>query len=151
MPQSLAKIYVHIVFSTKHRFPFLSTPELRNEMHAYLGGTFKELDCPVLTVGGPADHVHILCVLSKNLAASEVIGKVKRSLSKWVKTKGPALRKFSWQNGYGVFSISQSHVDRVRNYIQRQEDHHRRKTFQDEFGEFLRLYNVNFDERYVWD
>ena len=88
MPQSLAKIYVHIVFSTKHRFPFLSTPELRNEMHAYLGGTFKELDCPVLTVGGPADHVHILCVLSKNLAASEVIGKVKRSSSKWVRQRG---------------------------------------------------------------
>lgn len=142
---------MHIVFSTKSRFPFLNTPDLRNEMHAYLGGTLKDLGCPVLIVGGPADHVHIFCVLSKNKPVSEVIGKVKRSSSKWVKTKGPALKKFVWQNGYGVFSVSQSHIERVRNYIQRQEDHHRRKTFQEEFREFLRLYDVDFDERYVWD
>ena len=151
MPPSLAKIYVHIVFSTKNRYPFLSTPDLRNQMHAYLGGTLKELDCPVLTVGGPADHVHILCVLSKDTSVAEVIGKFKRSSSKWVKTKGSPLRKFAWQNGYGVFSVSQSHVERVRSYIQNQEYHHRRKTFQDEFKSFLKAYEVNYDERFVWD
>ena len=151
MSQSLSKIYVHIVFSTKNRFPFLSTPELRKEMHAYLGGTLNELDSHALIVGGPADHIHILCVLSKNIAISEVIGKVKRSSSKWVKTKGASLRKFAWQSGYGVFSVSQSHVERVRNYIQQQEDHHRNKSFQDEFREFLESYQVDFDERYVWD
>jgi len=151
MPQSLAKIYVHIVFSTKNRFPFLSTPELRNEMHAYLGGTLKELECPVLTVGGPADHIHILCVLSKNIAIAELVGAIKRSSSKWAKTKGPSLRKFAWQNGYGAFSVSQSHVERVRSYIQNQEEHHRRKTFEDEFRSLLKAYKVNYDERFVWD
>ena len=151
MPQSLAKTYVHVIFSTKNRFPFLSSPDLRKEMHAYLGGTLNELDCPVLTVGGPADHVHILCVLSKNTAIADVVGKVKRSSSKWVKTKGVSLRKFAWQNGYGVFSVSQSQVEWVRNYIQKQEDHHRKRSFQDEFREFLKSYQVDFDERYVWD
>ena len=151
MPQSLAKIYVHIVFSTTNRFPFLRSPDLRKEMHAYLGGTLNELDCPTLTDGGPADHVHILCLLSRNIPVSEVIGKVKRSSSKWVKTKGASLRKFSWQNGYGVFSVSQSQVERVRHYIRKQEEHHRKKSFQDEFREFLKSYQVDFDERYVWD
>ena len=145
MAQSLSKIYVHIVFSTKNRFPFLNTPEQRKEMHAYLGGTLNELDCPVLSVGGPAEHVHILCILSKNAPVSDVIGKLKRSSSKWMKTKAPTLRKFSWQNGYGVFSISQSHVERVRAYIQNQEEHHRRKTFQDEFREFLKAYHVEYN------
>ena len=151
MPQSLAKIYVHIVFSTKNRFPFLSDPAIRKEMHAYLGGTFNELDCPIISVGGPADHIHALCILSKNLPVSEVIGKAKRSSSKWVKTKGRERGKFSWQAGYGAFSVSQSNVEQVRKYIQRQEEHHRKKTFQDEFREFLKAYQVEYDERYIWD
>lgn len=151
MPQSLAKIYVQIVFSTKNRFPFLSMPETRNEMHAYLGGTLKKLDCPVLAVGGPSDHVHIMAILSRNIAVSEAIGDIKRSSSKWVKTKGPGLRKFAWQNGYGVFSVSQSHVERVRSYIKEQEDHHRREGFQDELRALLKTYEVEYDERYVWD
>ena len=149
MPQSLAKIYVHIVFSNKNRYPFLSDPTVRKEMHAYLGGTLKELACPALVVGGAADHVHILCILSKNMAVSDLIGKVKRSSSKWVKTKN--LPKFAWQAGYGVFSVSQSNIERVRKYIQRQEEHHRKKIFQDEFREFLKAYHVEYDERYVWD
>ncbi len=151
MPQSLAKIYIHIVFSTKNRFPFLRTPDTRKEMHAYLGGTLNELDCPVLSVGGPADHTHILAILSKNIPVSEVIGKIKSSSSKWVKTKGAVLRKFAWQSGYGVFSVSQSDVERVRSYIQSQEEHHRQKTFQDEFRSLLNAYDVSYDERYVWD
>ena len=120
-------------------------------MHAYLGGTLNELDCPVLGVGGTSDHIHILAILSKNGPVSEVIGKLKSSSSKWVKTKGVDLRKFAWQNGYGVFSVSQSHVERVRSYIQRQEEHHRRKTFQDEFRSMLNAFDVRYDERYVWD
>ena len=111
----------------------------------------KNLTVLLLTVGGPADHVHILCVLSKNAGISGVIGKIKRSSSKWVKTKGKTLGKFAWQNGYGVFSVSQSQVERVRHYIQAQEDHHRKKTFQDEFRALLESYHVDFDEQYVWD
>ena len=151
MAQSLAKIYVHIVFSTKNRFPFLSDLDIRQEMHAYVGGTFNELECPVITVGGSADHIHVLSILSKNHPVSDVIGKAKRSSSKWIKTKGRGLEKFAWQNGYGVFSVSQSNVDRVRSYIQRQQEHHRRKTFQDEFREFLKAYRLEYDEQYVWD
>ncbi len=151
MPQSLAKVLVHIVFSTKNRSPFLSDKNVREEMHAYLGGTCNNLDCPVLTVGGVADHVHILCVLSRNLSIAKVVGDIKRGSSKWAKTKGRMLTKFAWQNGYGVFSVGESEVERVRGYIMGQEDHHRKKTFQDEFRSFLKDYGVNYDETYVWD
>jgi len=151
LPQSLAKVLVHIVFSTKNRSPFLSDKNVREEMHAYLGGTCNNLDCPVLTVGGVADHVHILCALSRNLSIAKVIGDIKRGSSKWIKTKGRMLTKFAWQNGYGVFSVGQSEVERVRQYIVDQEDHHRKKTFQDEYRSFLKEYGVNYDERYIWD
>ena len=151
MPQSLAKVLVHIVFSTKNRSPFLSDKNVREEMHAYLGGTCNNLDCPVLTVGGVADHVHILCALSRNLPIAKVVGDMKRGSSKWIKTKGRMLTKFAWQIGYGVFSVGQSEVERVRQYIVGQEDHHRKKTFQDEYRSFLKEYGVNYDERYIWD
>ena len=151
MPQSLAKVLVHIVFSTKNRSPFLSDKNVREEMHAYLGGTCNNLDCPVLTAGGVADHVHILCALSRNLPIAKVVGDMKRGSSKWIKTKGRMLTKFAWQNGYGVFSVGQSEVERVRQYIVGQEDHHRKKTFQDEYRSFLKEYGVNYDERYIWD
>lgn len=151
MPQSLAKVLVHIVFSTKHRYPFLADRNIRNEMHAYLGGTCKQLDCPVLIVGGVADHIHILCSLSRNYSIAKVIGEIKRGSSKWIKTKAAALGKFSWQNGYGAFSVSQSQVDSVRKYIATQEEHHKKRTFQDEYRDFLKKYEIEYDERYVWD
>lgn len=151
MPQSLSRIYVHIVFSTKGRYPFLSDLLIRKEMHAYLGGTCNELRCPVIAVGGVSDHAHILCSLSKNLPVADLIGDVKRSSSKWVKSKGRMLGKFAWQAGYGVFSVSQSQVETVRWYIAKQEDHHRKKSFQDEFRLFLKKYQIEYDERYVWD
>ena len=151
MSQSLAKIYTHIIFSTKHRYPFLTNDSLRAEMHAYLGGTCNNLNCPAIIVGGAADHVHILCVLSKNLAAADLIGEIKRSSSKWVKIKGLMVGKFAWQSGYGIFSVSQSQVESVREYITHQDDHHRKKSFQDEFRLFLKKYQTDYDERYVWD
>ncbi len=151
MPQSLAKIYVHITFSTKNRYPFLAEKEICQQMFAYLGGICNKLDCPVLIVGGFAEHVHLLCILSKNLSAADFIREIKRSSSKWVKSKGGVLRKFTWQAGYGVFSISQSQIEIVRSYIARQEEHHRKKSFQDEFRSLLQKYRIEFDERYVWD
>ncbi|MDP2886247.1 MAG: IS200/IS605 family transposase [Ignavibacteria bacterium] len=151
MPQSLAKVLIHIVFSTKHRYPFLTDKNIRSEMHAYLGGTCNELDCPVLTVGGVADHVHILCILSRNVSIAKLVGDVKRGSSKWIKTKGRRLTKFAWQNGYGAFSVGQSEVERVKAYIGGQEEHHRKRTFQDEYRSFLKDYGVEYDERYVWD
>jgi len=151
MPQSLARVLVHIVFSTKNRYPFLSDKDIRGEMHAYIGGTCNEIECPVLTVGGVADHVHVLCALSRNLSIAKVVGDIKRGSSKWIKTKGRMLTKFAWQNGYGVFSVGQSEVERARQYIVGQEDHHRKKTFQDEYRSFLKEYGVEYDDRYVWD
>jgi REP element-mobilizing transposase RayT len=151
MPQSLAKVLVHIVFSTKQRYPFLADRDVRAEMHAYLGGTCNQSECPVLTVGGAFDHVHVLCVLSRTITIAKLVGDIKRGSSKWIKTKGKMMSKFAWQNGYGVFSVAQSEVERVREYIAGQEEHHRKKTFEDEYRSFLKEYGVDYDERYVWD
>ena len=151
MPQSLAQIYLHIIFSTKNRHPFLRDDGLRNEMHNYLGGTCNQLECPVLRVGGVADHVHILCRLSRKMATSDLIAETKRESSKWIKTKDVRLANFHWQDGYGAFSISPSHVEPVVEYIRNQEIHHKKESFQDEFRRLLRKYEIEFDERYVWD
>ncbi len=151
MSQSLAKILIHVVFSTKDRTPFLRDQSLRAELHRYLGGILTNLDCQPLIVGGVEDHVHFLCALSRTRTTAEVIKETKRASSLWIKTKDPSLRDFSWQNGYGAFSIGFSQIESVRNYITGQEEHHRNTTFQDEFRELLRRYDIEFDERYVWD
>jgi putative transposase len=151
MPQSLSQIYLHIVFSTKHRQPFLTDPTLRREVHAYLAGACRNLESPSLTVGGVADHVHILVRFSKSIAVATLVREVKRESSKWIKPRGRGLASFQWQEGYGAFSISPSHVDALERYIARQEEHHRRESFQDEFRRLLKKYQVTYDERYVWD
>ena len=151
MPQSLAQIYLHIVFSTKQRQPFLSDTQMREQMHAYLAGICKNLHSPALIVGGVEDHVHILTRHSKNIAVATLLRDVKRASSQWIKTRSPAMSSFQWQNGYGAFSISPAHVSQVKRYIARQPEHHRHETFQDEFRRLCRKYGVAFDERYVWD
>jgi putative transposase len=151
MPQSLAQIYVHIVFSTKHRQPFLTNGKLRSECHAYLAGTCKRRGSPSLLVGGVADHVHILCSLGREESVAVLIRELKRESSKALKEKSTDLRDFYWQAGYGAFSVSPSHVEALKRYIVNQEEHHRRESFQDEFRRLLRKYAVPFDERYVWD
>jgi putative transposase len=151
MPQSLDNILIHIVFSTKNRYPFLADKQIRNEMHAYLGGACNNLGCKVILVGGVADHAHIFCKLSRNITSAKLVGDIKRESSKWVKSKGKMLNKFAWQNGYGVFSVGKSEVERLKNYISNQEEHHRKKNFQDEYREFLNKYGIEYDERYVWD
>lgn len=150
MPQSLVKNYIHIVFSTKNRQPFIDK-SIKDELHAYLGGACKELGCPVLAVGGVEDHVHILCLLSKNIALSELVGKVKANSSKWIKTKGEQYANFYWQNGYGGFSVNPTETEVVIKYIQNQEEHHKKRTFKEEYRLFLKKYQVEYDERYVWD
>ena len=150
MPQSLAKILVHIIFSTKGRTPVIA-PGVRPELDAYIVGILRQLECPSILVNSVADHVHILCRLSRTLALAKAIEQVKKGSSKWIKTKAAALRNFHWQNGYGAFSVSQSSVDEVRRYIANQEEHHRRVTFEEEFRAFLDRHGVAYDERYVWD
>ncbi|MBI5527757.1 MAG: IS200/IS605 family transposase [Deltaproteobacteria bacterium] len=150
MPQSLARILLHITFSTKNREPCL-TPDIQAELYRYIAGTLKELNCPAIVVGGYADHVHLLFVLSRNIPVSKLVEEVKKSSSKWIKTKGPFLLNFHWQNGYSAFSVSQSNEDVVRKYIEGQVEHHRKVTFQEELRGFLEKHKVAFDEKYVWD
>jgi REP element-mobilizing transposase RayT len=150
MGQSLVKNYLHIVFSTKHREPLIYEP-VESELHAYLGGICKNLECHPLKIGGYIDHVHILCLLSKKIALIKLIEEVKSHSSKWIKTKDNKLKNFYWQDGYGAFSVNPSEVDTVINYIAVQKEHHSKKTFQDEYRAFLKKYHVEYDERYVWD
>jgi putative transposase len=151
MPQSLAQIYLHVVYSTKGRRRYLQDPDLRAELHNYLGGTCCNLDCPSLTVGGVEDHVHVLCRLSRTCTVSDLVRELKRESSKWLKTKSPELADFRWQDGYGAFSVSPGHVEPLRIYIANQEEHHRTESFQDEFRRLLHKYGIEYDERYVWD
>lgn len=151
VPQSLAKILVHTVFSTKDRRPFLRDKPLRDELHKYLGGILTNLECQPIVVGGVEDHVHLLCALSRTCDAAAMVKEVKRGSSLWMKTKSPDVADFAWQNGYGIFSIGFSQIESVREYIAGQEEHHRKVSFQDEFRQLLRRYEIEFDERYVWD
>ncbi len=150
MGQSLVQNYIHIVFSTKHRAELIFPP-YEQELHAYIGGVCKELECPVLTVGGFTNHIHILCMLSKKIALMTLVQKVKANSSKWIKTKDKKLANFFWQDGYGAFSVNPSKVDVVVNYIKNQHEHHRKKDFKAEYRQILVKYNVEFDEKYVWD
>jgi len=150
MAQSLARLLTHTIFSTKNRRPVLPA-DVRPRLNAYFVGILRQWDSPSILVNSVADHVHILCCLSKNHALAKVIEEIKKGTSKWLKRQDPALRGFHWQNGYGAFSVSQSNVAEVRRYIERQEAHHRKTTFEEEFRAFLAKHRVEFDERYVWD
>ncbi len=150
MSQSLSKIFVHLIFSTKDRFPFLRDAGMREQMHAYIASTLYELQSPTIEVGGVEDHVHILCRLSRNHSISEIMNKAKSNSSSWAKDQGGMCQKFSWQFGYGAFSIGQSQILSTRQYIQNQMEHHRKYTFQEEYLDILRKYEVEYDERYLW-
>jgi REP element-mobilizing transposase RayT len=150
MGQSLVKNYVHLVFSTKHRQPFI-LPAIEEELYAYMGGICKALECPPIKIGGYTDHVHILCMLSKKLPLMKLLEEVKSHSSGWIKTKGEEYLGFYWQDGYGAFSVNPSEVEVVIQYIANQKEHHGKKTFQDEYRAFLKKYEVEYDERYVWD
>ena len=151
MPQSLVQIYVHLVFSTKHRKPHFRDPSFRECVHAYLVGTCKNLKSTSLTTGGTEDHVHILCRLAKAFDVAALVRELKRDSSKWIKTENRRLRDFHWQEGYGAFSVSPAHVDTLKKYIGEQPEHHKRETFQDEFRRICRKYGINLDERYAWN
>ena len=151
MSQSLVQVYLHIVFSTKDRQPFLCDKELRDRTHAYLAGACKNQGAPSLKVGGVEDHVHILCRMSKITSVSIFLQELKRESSKWVKLQDASLKKFYWQGGYGAFSVSPSHVDDLIKYIENQEEHHKHESFKDEFRRICKKYDLEIDERYVWD
>lgn len=148
MPQSLANIVLHVVFSTKHRNPVL-THGIRQELHPYLAVTLNKLKCKSIQVGGVEDHVHLLFGFSRTVTVAEVVEKTKTSSSKWLKTKGPS--DFAWQAGYAAFSVGATEVDRMIAYVRGQEAHHAKLSFQDEYRELLRESGIAFDEMYVWD
>ena len=150
MPQSLSRILIHLVFSTKNRECVL-TPVIQTELHPYLAGMLDNLQCPSLRVGGVQDHVHLFFGLSRTRTIAEVVETVKTSSSKWIKTKGAAFADFHWQSGYGAFSVSQSDAETVAAYIRNQAQHHQKMTFQEEYRRLLERYQVTFDENYVWD
>jgi len=152
MPQSLANVLVHIVYSTKNRTPFLKDANLRRELYAYQATILKdEADSPAILINGVEDHIHILCQLSRKLPIMDVIKISKTETAKWLKKQASDLSEFQWQAGYGIFSVSPSNGPQVKQYIANQEMHHQAMNFQDEFREICRRHDVEWDEKYVWD
>ena len=150
MSQSLTKIYAHLIFSTKNRERWLDG-QIRTRVHGYLATVIRDLDSPWVVVGGVEDHVHILFDIGKKTAPIRFVEQAKRESSKFVKTLGPTYGKFYWQRGYGMFSVSPKDRDEAESYVRHQEEHHRNRSFQDEYRMILNNYEVEFDETYVWD
>lgn len=152
VPQSLGKVLIHIVYSTKDRRPWLRDEEIRRQLYAYKAAILREkVDSPALIIGGFEDHIHALCLLSRNFAIKKVIEVAKTETTKWLKRQGSQYADFHWQSGYGVFSVSESNGAQVKGYIANQEEHHRRISFQDEYRALCQRHGVPLDERYVWD
>ncbi len=150
MAQSLAKIYIHCIFSTLNRFPQIDQ-SWRTELFTVIGGIVNHSQCQSLIVGGMADHVHVMFQLGRTVSLSEAMRDIKSQSSAWVNQQKKTQFPFHWQAGYGAFSVSQSNVEAVREYIVRQPEHHAKQSFQDEFREWLRRYEIEWDERYVWE
>lgn len=160
MPQSLSAVYLHAIFSTKDRRPFLRDEELRSSLHRYLGGVSKQLECAPLRIGGVEDHVHILARLGRTITQADWIKEIKRVSSIWVKSQpqpdslsdgaSAPLSEFAWQGGYACFSVSVSNLDAVECYITGQKKHHQKMTFQDELRIMLKKHGEMWDEKYVW-
>jgi putative transposase len=150
MPQSFAALYCHIIFSTKHREPLISR-EVQPRLFAYIGGGLRDEGNVLLAAGGMPDHVHLLVSLKRQTSVAEVVRLVKANSSGWVHQTIPELRGFAWQNGYGAFSVSTSALPAVKHYLAGQEEHHRTRTFQEEFVEFLKKHEIEYDERYLWE
>lgn len=150
MSQSLAQVYVHIIFSTKERCSLIDK-DIEPELFAYMGDTINRCEGVPFLINGAADHVHILSSLPRTISLSKYIEEIKRNSSRWIKTKNSRYYKFAWQNGYGAFSVSSSKKDSVLHYIAGQKEHHKKATFKEEFIAFLEKYNIKYDERYLWD
>lgn len=150
MAQSLVKNNLHIIFSTKNRQPLIDE-HIEKNLFSYLGGICNGLESYPIKIGGHSDHIHILCHLSKRIALIKFMQELKAQSSKWIKTMDERYKNFFWQDGYGAFSVTPSGIQDVKRYIDNQHEHHRKQTFQEEYREFLRVNDVEYDERYVWD
>ena len=150
MPQSLSRILLHVIFSTKDREPWL-TPQIRDRAFAYLSEVGRDVGCEVYRVGGVADHVHLAIQQSRTVTVADFVQKVKQTSSVWIKEHGEHCAGFAWQAGYGAFSLGASQLQGLTDYIDRQEKHHEKRGFKDEYREFLKKYQIDYDEKYVWD
>ncbi len=150
MPQSLSLVIVQIIFSTKDRFPCLD-PSIRPRLHAYLATVARNAKCEGYRVGGTSDHVHLAVRLSRTTTIAELVEELKTSSSRWIKMQRPELRRFAWQRGYGAFSVAPHELKALVAYVENQEEHHRARTFQEEYLALLKEYGLPFDERYLWD
>jgi len=150
MAQSLSKILLHIIFSTKNRTGLI-LDELEEELHAYLATSIRAQGSNAYRIGGTQNHIHIACSLSRTMTVSKLIEAMKTSSSKWMKEKDKRCDDFSWQAGYAAFSLGQSQLSALIKYIENQKEHHKKKTFKEEVLEFLKKYGVEYDERYLWD
>ena len=150
MTQSLSNVLLHIVFSTKHRWDIIEPTGIRR-LHAYVGGTCRALGSPAIQIGGTSNHIHVGCTLPRTMTIAGLVEKIKTSSSAWMKTIGGGCKDFAWQSGYGAFSIGTSQAERLCRYIETQQEHHRKRTFEEEFLDLLHRYQVEYDERYLWD
>ncbi|WP_020467885.1 IS200/IS605 family transposase [Zavarzinella formosa] len=150
MAQSLSRLFVHLIFSTKNREGWLAD-SIREELHAVLGGILHQIGSPPVVINSVEDHVHLLFLQSRTDSVSGIVNRLKSNSSKWIRDTSEALRYFRWQNGYGAFSVSQSNMAAVTKYIENQQRHHRKISFQDEFRGFLKKHGIDIDEQYVWD
>jgi len=148
MPQSLAQVYVHIVFLTKHGNRYIDE-ELRLKLQSYIIGILKNLGSYTHEIYANPDHIHILSTLPRTITMAQMVNKIKSNSSRWVKTEGS--KYFRWQDGYGIFSVSPSKLESVKKYIQHQSDHHDTISFKEEMRRFFEEYEIEYDERYVWD
>ena len=149
MSQSLCKIYLHIIFHVKTTSPQIADEHLER-VHSYIGQLVNTTGCHVIRVGGIGDHVHIVCLLSKSESVAHLVEEVKRNSSRWIKSVSPLYKFFAWQGGYAAFSVSQSVVDKTVEYVSSQREHHLKQSFRDEYLTCLKLYNVDYDGRYVF-
>jgi len=150
MPQSFICLNCHIVFSTKNRVPLID-PELAPRLYGYIGGVVQNMRGSLIAAGGMPDHIHLIISLGKTMATAGTVRSVKSNSSGWIHDTFPDMHQFAWQTGYGAFAVSYSNLDHVRDYVANQQEHHRARTFKEEFLALLKRHNIEYDERYIWD
>jgi len=150
MGHTSTNLLVHLIFSTKQRAPYI-TIEIESDLHAYLGGIIREIGGAALAINGTTDHVHILTRVPAKRSIADLVCLTKTNSSRWAHERWPQHREFAWQTGYGAFSVSESAVGAAKDYISRQKEHHKKRSFQEEFLTFLRKNKITFDDRYLWD
>ncbi len=151
MSQSLSKLYIHLIFHIKKSANTPILKEHRQELYAYIGTVIKDMDSQPILINGTDDHIHIFCILSKNIALSLFAKDIKRHSSRWIKTRNNHYKNFTWQGGYAGFSVSLSFFNKTVDYIKNQEEHHKKVTFRDEYLLFLKEHNIEFDENHLWN